>query len=75
MRKNPPYIDTDAHSEHGHVIILCNKGSITAFYCVLGCLGSLALVSFIVAFLARNLHDTFSEAKFLTCSMLVFCSV
>ncbi|XP_013362658.1 PREDICTED: vomeronasal type-2 receptor 116-like [Chinchilla lanigera] len=74
MGTNPPYIDTVAHSEHGHILIVCNKGSLTAFYCVLGYLGSLALLSFTVAFLARNL-PIFNISIFLTFSMLVFCSV
>ncbi|XP_052569840.1 vomeronasal type-2 receptor 116-like [Peromyscus californicus insignis] len=72
---SPPFVDADVHMEHGHIIIVCNKGSVISFYCVLGYLGSLALASFTIAFLARNLPDTFNETKFLTFSMLVFCSV
>uniref|UniRef100_A0A8C6GKM8 Vomeronasal 2, receptor 84 n=1 Tax=Mus spicilegus TaxID=10103 RepID=A0A8C6GKM8_MUSSI len=72
---SPPFIDRDIQSEHGKTVIFCNKGSVLAFHVVLGYLGSLALGSFTVAFLARNLPDRFNEAKFLTFSMLVFCSV
>ncbi|XP_038958747.1 vomeronasal 2 receptor 30 isoform X1 [Rattus norvegicus] len=72
---SPPFVDIDKHSEHGHIIIVCNKGSVMAFYCVLGYLACLALGSFTMAFLAKNLPDTFNEAKYLTFSILVFFSV
>ncbi|XP_040589755.1 vomeronasal type-2 receptor 116-like [Mesocricetus auratus] len=72
---SPPFLDQDAYAEHGHIIIMCNKGSDFAFHGVLGYLCSLALGSYAVAFLSRNLPDTFNEAKFLSFSMLVFFCV
>ena len=72
---SPPFIDMDAHSEHGHIIVLCNKGSAVAFHCTLAYLGAMAFASYLMAFLSRNLPDTFNESKSIAFSMLVFCSV
>ncbi|XP_072003988.1 vomeronasal type-2 receptor 26-like [Engystomops pustulosus] len=72
---SPPYLEQDTHSYQRKIVIQCNEGSQVGFFAVLGYLFLLAAVSFCVAYLARTLPDRFNEAKYITFSMLVFCSV
>ncbi|XP_034024143.1 extracellular calcium-sensing receptor-like [Thalassophryne amazonica] len=68
-----PHKNTQYHNDK--IVYECVVGSTAGFTVLLGYIGFLAVLSFLLAFMARNLPDSFNEAKLITFSMLIFCAV
>ncbi|KAG8582538.1 hypothetical protein GDO81_008098, partial [Engystomops pustulosus] len=70
---NGPYRKDDTLNDR--IILKCDEGSYAAFGIMLGYIGFLALICFLLAYKGRKLPEKYNEARCITFSMLVYMFV
>ncbi|XP_028817060.1 extracellular calcium-sensing receptor-like [Denticeps clupeoides] len=71
----PPVPFKNTSYQGGRIVLECKDVWPIGFYLVLGYIGLLSALCFVLAFLGRKLPDTFNEGKLITFSMLIFFAV
>ncbi|XP_043926784.1 extracellular calcium-sensing receptor-like [Protopterus annectens] len=69
---SPPLPVETRSLSRSKIILECNLGSVFLFWGVMSYLGFLSCLCFLLAFFARNLPNSFNEAKYITFSMITF---
>lgn len=72
---SPPVPTKNTAYQGGRILLECKGTWPQGFYLVLGYIGLLSCICFVLAFMGRKLPDTFNEAKLITFSMLIFFAV
>lgn len=72
LLSSPISVQKDATVAVGKIILECSQGAEQTLFAILIYIGLLAILCFILAFLARKLPNNFNEAKFISFSLLIF---
>ncbi|XP_032887123.1 extracellular calcium-sensing receptor-like [Amblyraja radiata] len=72
LLSSPISVQKDATVAVGKIILECSQGAEQTLFAILIYIGLLAILCFILAFLARRLPNNFNEAKFISFSLLIF---
>uniref|UniRef100_A0A8C5QQG4 G-protein coupled receptors family 3 profile domain-containing protein n=1 Tax=Leptobrachium leishanense TaxID=445787 RepID=A0A8C5QQG4_9ANUR len=73
MLRRPFY--SESYTTPQFIVLQCNEGSYVPFGMMLGYIGCLALICFVLAYRGRKLPEKYNEARSITFSMLIYMFV